>query len=116
MASLPPSVGRQTDIPYAFFVKNKNTKRNNNNCYYSVSLPPSALIHLPPFVDRKTDIPHAFVAKKTTGDLPESSGDFPVRPEWEKEWTPKTGVCLQSAYKQVDGKEPDFTNNAKVYT
>ncbi|CAN0432619.1 unnamed protein product [Ectocarpus sp. 12 AP-2014] len=48
------------------------------------------------------------------GDLPESSGDFPVRPEWEKDWTPKTGVCLQSAYKQVDGKEPDFTNNAKV--
>lgn len=23
-------------------------------------------------------------------------------------------MSLQSAYKQVDGKEPDFTNNAKV--
>eukprot|EP00903_Cladosiphon_okamuranus_P007240 g7026.t1 len=48
------------------------------------------------------------------GDLDESSGDFPVRPDWEKEWSPKTGVSLESAYKQVDGKEPDFTNNAKV--
>jgi len=50
----------------------------------------------------------------SAGDLPETSGDFPVRPEWEKDWSPKTGVCLESAYKQVDGKEPDFTNNAKV--
>lgn len=50
------------------------------------------------------------------GDLPESSIDFPVRPEWEKDWVPSTGVKLASAYKQVEGKEPDFTNNAKVAT
>lgn len=49
-----------------------------------------------------------------SGDLPESSEDFPVRPKWEKEWSPKTGVRLESAYKQVNGKEPDFTNNSKV--
>ena len=48
------------------------------------------------------------------GDLPERSGDFPVRPAWEREWSPKTGVSLESAYRQVEGKEPDFTNNAKV--
>lgn len=48
------------------------------------------------------------------GDLPSTSLDFPVRPEWEKDWVPNTGVKLASAYKQVEGKEPDFTNNAKV--
>eukprot|EP00904_Undaria_pinnatifida_P008588 jgi/Undpi1/485/HiC_scaffold_10.g03951.m1 len=48
------------------------------------------------------------------GDLPSSSLDFPVRPEWEKDWVPSTGVKLTSAYKQVEGKEPNFTNNAKV--
>lgn len=51
-----------------------------------------------------------------TGDLPSSSLDFPVRPEWEKDWVPSTGVKLTSAYKQVEGKEPNFTNNAKVAT
>lgn len=51
-----------------------------------------------------------------TGDLPSSSPDFPVRPDWEKDWVPNTGVELSSAYKQVEGKEPDFTNNAKVPT
>lgn len=50
------------------------------------------------------------------GDLPSTSLDFPVRPEWEKDWVPNTGVKLASAYKQVEGKEPDFTNNAKVRT
>ncbi|CAM9771725.1 unnamed protein product, partial [Hapterophycus canaliculatus] len=48
------------------------------------------------------------------GDLPASSDGYPVVPEWEKDWSPKTGVSLESAYRQVDGKEPDFTNNAKV--
>lgn len=56
----------------------------------------------------------ALVGGHFSGDLAENSGDFPMRPEWEKEWSPKTGVRLESAYKQVDGKEPDFTNNAKV--
>lgn len=52
----------------------------------------------------------------TAGDLPSSSPDFPVRPKWEEDWVPNTGVKLASAYKQVEGKEPDFTNNAKVPT
>lgn len=52
----------------------------------------------------------------SAGDLPSSSPDFPERPEWEKEWSAKTGVELLSAYKEVEGVEPNFTNNAKVLT
>lgn len=49
-----------------------------------------------------------------SGDLSVDSRDFPPRPEWEKDWSAATGVKLLSAYKEVDGKEPNFTNNAKV--
>lgn len=48
------------------------------------------------------------------GELPENSSDFPERPEWEKDWSADTGVPLLSAYKEVLGEEPNFTNHAKV--
>lgn len=48
------------------------------------------------------------------GDLSSSNPDFPEVPKWEKHWSPKTGVRLLSAYKEVEGQEPNFTNNAKV--
>lgn len=67
------------------------------------------LLHMPvKFIHR------AVCSLLLSGDLAASSGDYPVLPEWEKDWSPKTGVKLESAYRQVDGKEPDFTNNAKV--
>lgn len=50
-----------------------------------------------------------------SGDLSSSSPEFPELLEWEKRWSPKTGVRLLSAYKEVEGQEPNFTNNAKVF-
>lgn len=48
------------------------------------------------------------------GGMSSTCPDFPQLPEWEKDWSPATGLPLVSAYKEVEGKEPDFTNNAKV--
>ena len=48
------------------------------------------------------------------GNLSSSSPDFPELPEWEKDWSPETGMKLLSAYREVEGEEPNFTNNAKV--
>lgn len=59
-------------------------------------------------------MPFFFLIRFCTGDLSTDSPGFPDRPEWEKDWSAATGVRMFSAYKEVEGHEPDFTNHAKV--
>ncbi|CAN0406745.1 unnamed protein product [Discosporangium mesarthrocarpum] len=51
----------------------------------------------------------------TEGNLEETSPDFPASRPWERDWTAELPVKMKSAYKEVEGREPDFTNNAKVF-
>ena len=49
----------------------------------------------------------------TQGDLDEASEGYPTPVDWEP-WRPKLQSKFDSAYLQVDGREPDFTNYAKI--
>lgn len=51
----------------------------------------------------------------TTGAIEESNPERPVALEGDESgWAPTVSPALQSAYKDYNGREPDFTNYAKV--
>ncbi|CAM9752741.1 unnamed protein product, partial [Phaeothamnion confervicola] len=54
----------------------------------------------------------------TEGRLEQSAAEYPTPPPWETEasggWEPALEAPLRSAYRECDGREPDFTNNAQV--
>jgi hypothetical protein len=49
----------------------------------------------------------------TQGELPADEADLPTPREWD-DWRPTVPVPLRSAYAEVNGAEPDFTNFAQV--